>query len=202
MIRKDVSEKRAGRMTEYTDDILIVRCKSKDVCAFNLLVERYKHEAYGFAYSYLKNVDDALSVSQDAFVRVWKSIAGFEEGRKFRPWLFSIIKNQALNVIDRNKSRREVSLDEAMETSGFDLPDCAPGPYDRLANSETRRQVWKAVMSLKKEFREVIVLKHFHDLSYAEMAEAIGIPEGTVMSRLYHARLALKQELTSELQRG
>lgn len=189
-------------MTEYTDDILIMRCKSKDIGAFNQLVERYKHEAYGFAFSYLKNVDEALSVSQDAFVRVWKSIAGFEEGRRFRPWLFSIIKNQALNEIDRNKNRREVSLDEALEESGFDLPDSTPGPYDRLADSETRRQVWKAVMSLKKEFREVIILKHFHDLSYAEMADTIGIPEGTVMSRLYHARLALKQELINELQRG
>lgn len=189
-------------MTEYTDDMLIVRCKSKDIGAFNLLVERYKHEAYGFAYSYLKNVDDALSVSQDAFVRAWKSMAAFEEGRKFRPWLFSIVKNQALNAIARKKNRREISLDEAMEASGFDLPDSAPGPYERLADGETKRQVWKAVMSLKKEFREVIILKHFHDLSYAEMAETLDIPAGTVMSRLYHARLALKEVLSTELQRS
>ena len=179
-------------MSLQTESFLVERCRAHDLAAFRELVELYKKQAYGFAFSYLKNADDALTISQDAFVKVWRAIDTFEAGRKFRPWLFSIIKNLALNLIARKKNRREISIDEAMEQSGYDIPDKSDNPQEMLEKNELREQVWKTVMELKPEFREVIVLKHFHDLSYREIAESVGIPEGTVMSRLYHARLALK----------
>ena len=186
-------------MNTQTDSILIDRCRNHDLGAYRELVERYKKQAYGFAFSYLRNTEDALAVSQDAFVRAWKAINTFKTGGNFRPWLFSIVKNLSLNLIEKKKSLREVSIDEAMEERGFDIPDRSDNPLELLEKSEIREQVWKAVMKLKPEFREVIVLKHFHDLSYSEIAEAVGIPDGTVMSRLFHARLALRKSLETVL---
>ncbi|MCE5250129.1 RNA polymerase sigma factor [bacterium] len=182
-------------MSVQAENIIVERCRCRDMGAFRTLVDMYRKQAYGFAFSYLRNADDALNVSQDAFVRAWKAIDTFEKGRSFRPWFFSIIKNLSLNLIEKRKSLREISIDKAMEDSGFDIADDSSDPHDMLEKSETQQQVWKAIMELKNEFREVIVLKHFHDLSYREIADTIGIPEGTVMSRLYHARLALKERL-------
>lgn len=182
-------------MSATAETVLIQRCRKRDKAAFGELVEQHKRQAYSFAFSYLRNADDALSVSQDAFVRAWKAFDTFAEGRLFRPWLFSIVKNLALNLLDKKKRLREVSLDEAMEESGYDIPDNHPDALGQLEQKETRAQIWKAIMELKPEFRDVIVLKHFHDLSYEEIAEALDIPRGTVMSRLFHARKALRNRL-------
>jgi len=182
-------------MNTPTDNALILRCKAKDSDAYRVLVERYKKQAFAFAFSYLRNADDALSVSQDAFVRAWRAMDTFLEGRSFKTWLFSIVKNLSLNLIEKKKSLREVSLDRAMEESGYDVADSGLDPLDLVERRELREQVWKAVFGLKDEFREVIILKHFHDLSYREISESLGIPEGTVMSRLYYGRLELRKHL-------
>jgi len=189
-------------MNELSDTTLIVKCKAKDREAFRMLVERHKKQAYAFAFSYVKNADDALNVSQDAFVRAWNAIDTFFEGRNFRPWLFSIIKNLSLNLLEKKKKLSEISLDSAMEESGFDIPDTAGDPLDDAVSSETRTQVWKAIFGLKDEFREIIILKHFYDLSYHEISEALDIPEGTVMSRLYYARLELRKKLETVVLRS
>lgn len=177
------------------DAVLVQRCKARDMSAFRELVDRYRESAYGFAFSYLRNTEDALSVSQDAFVRVWEFIGTFREGSSFRSWLFGIVRHLSLDCLDRRKRRREVSIDAVMEESGFDPADPGPDPHQMLETRETRARVWKAIMGLKDDFREIIVLKHFNDLSYREIAESLGIPEGTVMSRLFHARVALKKSL-------
>jgi len=186
-------------MCGQAENVLLEQCRAHNMGAYRALVERYKRQAYGFAFSYLRNTEDALNVSQDAFIKVWKAIDTFEKGRSFRPWLFSIIKNLSLNLIEKKRSLREISIDKAMDESFFDLVDDSSNPHELLEKSETRRMVWKAIMELKDEFREVIILKHFHDLSYREIAETVGIPEGTVMSRLYHARLLLKESLEAVL---
>ena len=131
-------------MSGQTESFLIERCRAHDLTAFRELVERYKRQAYGFAFSYLKNADDALTISQDAFVKAWRAIDTFETGREFRPWLFSIVKNLALNLIKRKKSRREVSIDEAMEQSGFGIPDTSDNPQEMLEKNEIRERIWKA----------------------------------------------------------
>ena len=184
-------------MTEPADNILIQKCKVRDKDAYRVLIERHKKQAYSFAFSYLKNVDDAFNISQEAFIKTWNAINSFEEGRSFRSWLFSIIKNLSINLIIKKKILKEISLDEAMEESSFDIKDTSADPLETLEIKEKRKQVWKAIMGLKEEFREIIILKHFNDLSYREISETLDIPEGTVMSRLYHARLSLKESLES-----
>lgn len=189
-------------MNDYSENTLIQRCKAGDKDAFRILVEHYKKPAYSFAFSYVRCADDALAVSQDAFVRAWNAIGTFLEGRKFGPWLFSIVKNLSINHIEKKKSLREISLDNAMEESGFDLPSPGDDPHTELERKELSRLVWRAIMSLKDEHREILVLKHMQDMSYHEIGETLGIPEGTVMSRLYYARLELKQKLDPAMLRS
>jgi len=186
-----------GKMRELSDTILIQKCKVKNKNAYCVLVERYKKEAYSFAFSYLKNMDDAFSISQEAFIKAWNAINGFNEKRSFRPWLFGIIKHLSLNLIAKKKHLREISLDAALEESAFDMADASADPLEVLEIKEKHRQVWRAIMALKEDFREIIVLKHFHDLSYSEISETLSIPEGTVMSRLYYARISLKENLNT-----
>jgi len=189
-------------MENVPEQALVARCREGDREAFRILVERHKRRAYEFAFSYLKNADDALGVSQDAFVRAWRAFDTFVEGRAFRPWLLGIVKNLSLNLLEKKKRLREVSLDEAMEESGFDIGDPSQNPQETLERKETGRLVWRAIFGLKDEFREIIVLKHFHDMSYGEISETLGIPEGTVMSRLYYARMELKKKLGAVLRRN
>ena len=189
-------------MNEPTDNALILRCKAKDCDAYRVLVERYKKQAFAFAFSYLRNADDALGISQDAFVRAWRGMDTFMEGRSFKAWLFSIVKNLSLNLIEKKKSLREVSLDRAMEERGYDVADSGPDPLELAERRELCEHVWKAVLGLKEEFREVIILKHFHDLSYREISESLSIPEGTVMSRLYYGRLELGKHLETLTRRS
>ena len=189
-------------MTELTDTMLILKCKEKDTHAFRILVERYKKQAYSFAFSYLQNADDALNISQDAFIRTWKAMDTFIEGKHFSPWLFSIIKNLSINHLEKKKHLREISLDKAIEENGFDIADSENNPLDALEEKENRQQIWKVIFELKEEFREIIILKHFHDFSYQEIAETLSIPVGTVMSRLYYARLDLKERLKNIIQRN
>ncbi len=189
------SDRWRENMNSAIEADLVKRCKAHDLAAFRDLVKECRGVAYSFAFSYLHNSDDAMAVSQDAFVRAWSRFGTFREGNSFRSWLLGIVRNLSLDVLNTKKRRREFSIDEAMEESGFDLPDTGPDPHDALEKSEIRAQVWKAIMGLKQEFREIVILKHFHDLSYREISESLDIPEGTVMSRLFHARLALKKSL-------
>jgi len=182
-------------MDHVSDSTLIERCKGMDKDAFGILVRRYQKPAYAFAFSYLRNSDDAVTVSQEAFVRAWRAIDTFLAGKSFKPWLFSIVRNLALNLIEKKKSLREISLDSAMEDSGFDVPDKTADQLTEMEDSELKQKVWKAIFSLKDDFREIIILKHFNDLSYREISESLGIPAGTVMSRLYYARAELKEKL-------
>lgn len=182
-------------MEHVNDSTLIERCKCKDKDAFGILVRRYQKPAYAFAFSYLRNSDDSVAVSQEAFVRAWRAIDTFLDGKSFKPWLFSIVRNLALNLIEKKKSHREISIDRAMEESGFDIPDETADQLAEMEQQELKREVWKAIISLKDEFREIIILKHFNDLSYREISESLGIPAGTVMSRLYYARAELKEKL-------
>lgn len=191
----DNSIYRRESMRDIPESGLIIRCKAGNRDAFRELVGRYNRQAYAYAFSYVKCMDDAMCVSQDAFVRAWNAMGGFLEGRSFRPWLMSIVRNLALNHIEKKKSLREVSLDAAIEESGFDTVDTSSSPLEEMEIKELRKRVWMAVMGLKPEFREIIVLKHFQDCSYREISETLDIPEGTVMSRLYYARLELKKKL-------
>ncbi len=177
---------------------IIRRVQQGEVSAFEDLVNAYKQKAYYVALGFVGNHEDALDLSQDAFVKAFKAIKTFDLNSPFFPWFYKIIKNHCLNYIKKNQRVRNDSLEELEEETFAQFEDEKPTPRDQYEESETRINLWRAIDRLKPDFREIIIMKHFHNLSYKEIAEALNIPIGTVMSRLFNARQELR-ELMKEL---
>lgn len=173
------------------EDALIRRCQAGDSQAFGRLVKKYAGAAVGAATLLLGNRQDALEVSQDAFVRAWRRIKRFEPGRPFYPWYATVLRHMCIDRLRKRKITRDLQPDDARAQPDSD-------PVLQAERKELRDRVRKAVQELPLKHREVIVMQHFQDMSYRQMAEALDVPEGTVMSRLYYARRALRQKLAEE----
>lgn len=171
----------------------IALVKGGDSDAFSQLVTLYGKRIYFAAYSFLHNVDDAADIAQEVFLRAYKNIGSFDTERPFYPWLYRIAKNLCINAAKR-ASRRDTALptEELIASKG-------PDPAAELLRNEEMAELHKAIEMLPEKQREIVNLKAFQDCSYAEMAEILDIPIGTVMSRLYAARSRLR-ELLLEVQ--
>lgn len=181
-----------GSLSEREERALIERAQGGDVEAFGMLVRRYLGRVYRVAHAVVRNGDEAADIAQDTFVRAFRRIDRFDIERPLFPWLYQIARNLALNRIERVR-RREATL------SGQDaLIAMGPGPEEAAVAASESERVRRAVASLSEQHRAVIELNHFEECSYDEMAEILGIPIGTVMSRLYYARQRLKTLLKEE----
>ena len=168
---------------------LVLRAKAGDRAACESITRIYLKRVYAAAYRVVRNVDDAADVAQETFIRAFASIATFEESRPLYPWLARIAKNLALNTTRRSEYRTAELPDEAL-LHGGELP-----PDETALRAEQVDSVHRAIDAISAPFREIIVLKHFEECSYAEIADILGIPIGTVMSRLYNARRAVREQL-------
>lgn len=175
---------------------LVQRAQAGDLEAFGELVSRYMRRAYYAALGLVGSHDDALDLSQEAFARAFRARTSLDPDRPFYTWLYTILRRLCFNFLrDRNTRARKLA-----EAAGW-LSDEAsaraaahnPGRVTELA--ELRRRVAQAIEGLPERQREVLVLKEFEDLRYREIADLLGIPIGTVMSRLYAARRQLAASL-------
>ena len=156
--------------------------------AFSEMFRTYDKRIYFAALKFLGNRDEAADITQEVFVRAWRNLSSLDPSRPIFPWLYRITKNLCINRVKR-KSGSE---------AGLEFPELQPGTDSvegDLLKKESRREIREAVMSLPDNHREIIILKHYDECSYEEMAEILGIPKGTVMSRLFNARKMLKQKL-------
>lgn len=174
----------------------IERCKKGDSEAFGLIVQKYMKPAYYVALGYVGRPEDALDLSQDAFVNAFRHIKRFDTSKKFFPWFYSILKNLCTNHLNRIRRRKEDSIDEMADEEGqIRIPVETRNPEKDTVRKDLEIKVGQALQHLKPKDREIIILQHFQDYSYQEIADLLGIPIGTVMSRLYNARQALRHEL-------
>lgn len=176
------------------DGELVARATKGDVEAFGVLVDRYKERAYMIALGFVGNPDDAMDLSQEAFVKAFRAIKTFREGKPFYPWFYAILRNVCFSHLRRVRTRREQSLDAAQEF-GFEVADEAPDPAASTEKAEMIGLVRRELAELEPVHREILLLRHFENLSYKEISEVLGCPMGTVMSRLYAARKALGKRL-------
>jgi RNA polymerase sigma-70 factor (ECF subfamily) len=168
-----------------------------DRAAFGRLVRTYQRRAYAAAYDLVRNRDDALDLAQESFARAYRAMGRFDTQMPFYPWLYRIIRNTCLNHLKKRQRHGETSLDGLME-SGFDARDQGRTPTHQAELEDLRRAVQEAMTHLNPEHREILRLRHFLEMSYHEIAQYLGIPAGTVMSRLYAARQSLRQEIESK----
>ena len=181
--------------SEVTDRTLVLRAQSGERAAFGELVTRYMQRAYYTALGLVGNHDDALDLSQEAFARAFRARATIDAERPFFPWLYQIIRRLCFNHTRDQRSRRQ-----KLEKVGSWLADTTMGaqplsPEKAVERAELRDRVAAAIERLAEREREALVLREFEGLRYREIAELLGIPIGTVMSRLYRARRSLAREI-------
>lgn len=174
---------------------LLERAQRGDREAFGEIVAAWREKAFRVARGIVGNEEDARDLSQDAFVRAYKALARFDLKRRFGPWFMRILRNRCLNHKDRRSSRGKISLDQLTEENHVQFEARTTDPVERIQAGQEAKALQKAIATLKPEFREIIALFHFEDMSYQQIADHLGIPIGTVMSRLFHARKALKTRL-------
>ena len=174
--------------------MLILRSQHGDKQAYGVLVNKYMKRAYVTALGFVGNHEGALDLSQEAFVRAYKAIGHFDAEKNFFTWFYRILKNLSLNFV-RDRSNRARPFSEINETKLRTMRDNAQDTAALAEQNEQRELVWKAINALKANEKEIILLKDFQELSYKEIADILGCPLGTVMSRLYNARKSLKEKL-------
>jgi RNA polymerase sigma-70 factor (ECF subfamily) len=173
-------------MTERSDNDLVRDTLEGDTEAFGTLVERYEKVIFNAAYRMSKDYDEAQDIAQVAFVKAYENLGRFNPAYKFFSWLYRIALNESLNRIQGRKKLGE--LNPAMK-SARDGPDAT---YEK---SELGEKVQQALMEIEPRYRALIVMRHFRDLSYREIGEALEIPEKKVKSRLFTARQMLRTAL-------
>lgn len=178
---------------------LVAAAADGDPAARQALFERYRDVAFRVAVRVTRRRADALDVVQDAFIRAFDKLDTFQRDAAFKTWLLRIVTNRALDLLRSRKVRRAVSLDgggSENNESRLDVEDRdAAAVDDDLQRGELQSRLEAAIASLPEEQRTVFSLFAIDELTYAQIAETLGIPIGTVMSRIYHARRKLHLKL-------
>jgi RNA polymerase sigma-70 factor (ECF subfamily) len=174
-------------MTAHADAELVRECRAGDPRAFETLVRKYERPVYNLALRMLKDRDDAMDVTQTAFVKAYEKLDSYDDKYGFFSWIYRIAINESINVSKRSKRRDEYD-------SGVTVALAPTQETDHRAGVLSD-EIEQAIEMLKIDYRMVIVLKHFQDFSYEEIADLLRIPEKTVKSRLFTARQQLKEIL-------
>ena len=193
-------------MVSEDEQELIKRAKEGDHRAFQTLVERHQRKAYTVAYGVLRDQDAAIDATQDAFVKVFKSLPNFHGQSSFYTWLYRIVINVCIDKKRKAARSVEVEYDDSYMQS-TEEPVAAmtlastqiDTPEQAYARSELRRQMGAAMDTLSTSHRQILVLREVQGMSYDELAETLELPRGTVMSRLFHARKKFQHSLNHYL---
>ena len=189
-----------------SDAALVVSSQNGDLAAFETLVVRHQKRMLNIAFRLINDYDEACEVVQDTFVSAYKNIKAFRGDAKFTTWLTTITLNLSKNRLKQIRSRQShvsYSLDDPLRTDDNeltrDVPSKEPSILDRLEKQDVRNGVQACIKALDPEYREVIVLRDMQDLSYREIGAMLKMLEGTVKSRLFRAREAIKDCLKRTL---
>lgn len=192
-----------------TDEVLVKAAQKGDMAAFEELVARHRDKIYARAFSMLRNEDDAIDLSQEAWVKGWQRLHQFQGDSSFATWMTRIVINLCLDQLRKNKRVKNESIDEMNEETGGverQMPVITPNPTEGLERTELRARIDKALGQLSYEHRTVLILHEFEELEYKLIAKKMGCSIGTVMSRLFYARRKMaallaglkREELKSE----
>ncbi|RMG99975.1 MAG: sigma-70 family RNA polymerase sigma factor [Deltaproteobacteria bacterium] len=190
--------------TTTDDRILVARAQQGERGAFEALFRRHQRRVFAVALGIVRNEEDALDIVQEAFIKAYRSLPRFKGESSFFTWLYRITTNLCIDHGRRNKKHRASSFEEQRTRIDEDGPAAERGaaglrrvtsPDEAVARKEIRDAFRAALDELPEIHRSVIVLRELQGMSYAEMADALGVPKGTIMSRLHHARRKLREAL-------
>ncbi len=188
-------------MEQVSDEQLLAAYRQGQVSALDRLLDRYQNRVLQFVrWRTGLSLAEAEDVAQDVFLQVFRSTESFAGRSRFRAWLYGVAANVCRHAM-RARLRREGAMAGSAEAScAMVVPDHRPDALDSLVARERQHEVRTAVLKLDAVHRVVLLLRDWDDLSYAEMAEVLQVPPGTVKSRVYHARLQLARHLKPVLE--
>ena len=202
------SDRHVNRLSDKTDEELLSAYRLGDRTSFATLVERYQRELFHFLVRFLGDRAAAEDIFQEAFLQVHQSADQFDPQRRFRPWLFTIAANKARDLM-RSSARRptsplQASINTGDEESGsfIDLMQSAdPLPGESMEREELQKVVQQTVEGMPEHLREILLLSYFHQFPYKEISDILGIPLGTVKSRLHAAVAHFAERWKNRIQR-
>jgi len=159
-------------------------------CDFVGFFRQYKAKAFHYALQLVGNREDAMDVTQEAFLRIHRHWKRRDVSRPFAPWLYSVVRNLAIDVLRRRGTRKECCIEAAAPK-----PSPAPDPEIQTRRTEISVRLWREIQRLPDVQREALLLRDWHGLSYSEIAEATGVNVTTINSRLHDARVRLRDRL-------
>lgn len=174
-----------------SDEQLVKAAKKGNMAAFEELVARHRDKVYARAFSMMRNEDEAVDLSQEAWVKSWQRLKQFQGESSFGTWMTRIVINLCLDQLRKRKRQRAESIEEMEEGSGGverQMAVVAVNPTERLERGELRKKIDQALGQLSHEHRTVLVLHEFEEMEYKQIAKTMGCSIGTVMSRLFYAR--------------
>ncbi len=189
----------AERRREAEEDrALVERAQTGDKNAFRKLVERHQRRAFAIAIGLLRDENDAREIVQEAFLRVYRSLDKFQGGSSFFTWLYRIVTNLAIDHMRKPARREQELIDGSGQDDEPPMQLVSPGdadPGELIRRREIAERIQKALDALPPYHRTVILMREVEGMSYQEMAEAMNVSKGTIMSRLFHARQKLQRTL-------
>jgi RNA polymerase sigma-70 factor, ECF subfamily len=179
---------------------LVAASHAGDMLAFEELVARHRDKIYARAFSMMRNEEEAIDLSQEAWVKAWQRLKQFQGDSSFATWMTRIVINLCLDQLRRQKRTRAESIEQLDEELGGverQMPVVATNPSEGLERSELRKRIDKAMNQLSYEHRTVLILHEFEEMEYKQIAKVMNCSIGTVMSRLFYARRRLASLLQS-----
>ena len=181
-------------MSADTDKELVRRVRRGDAAAFDLLYTRYQHKVHGLIGRYLTRPEDVEDIAQETFIKAYRALPRFRGESAFYTWLYRIAVNTAKNHLAARHQRVQTVELDAEDADGGDLPAALKqedGPEDTLRSDELKTAIDDALAVLPEDLRSALTLREFNGLSYAQIAEVLDCPVGTVRSRIFRAREAV-----------
>ena len=195
----------AVRTIMQADTALVLRAQANDRAAFNEIVLRYKSKVYNYVFRMVHSPLDAEDLTQETFVRAYTSIRSFQSRASLNTWLFRIAMNLCIDFSRKNKKTQGMTISLSQDGDGEeddsqrDIPDLSYDPQRLVLNKELGTHLNQALMDLPIKLRTVVLMYDIEGLAYEEIASVIGCPLGTVKSRLFNARSALREKLAPYL---
>ena len=189
-----------NNLSAFADCDLVTRAMAGREDGFEELVRRYQRPIAAYVYRMVGDYEAALDLTQEVFIKVYNSLQRYRSEFKFSTWIYKIAHNSAVDHL-RRSNNREQALVKEFEGEQYDLPfeSRRLSPEQESERAERRAEIERVVRQLPSTYRELVQLRHAHDMSYDEIAEVTGLPLGTVKNRLFRAREVLRQQF---VQRG
>lgn len=197
---RPLGDEQRGR--ETPDEELVARTLAGDQGSFGRLVERYQDRLVSFLFRMLRDLDSAHDLTQEVFVRVYQALDRYDPQFKFSTWAFRVAHNLGIDELRRRKVRWVPLQRPESEEEGpreRELASKGPSPYQDLRNEQRGAAIDRAIAALPPDYRELILLRHFGELSYDEIAQLKRMPLGTVKNKLFRGRQMLKDKLADYL---